>query len=1039
MSDEYLFMDNPIILTPEDVKEISIKISQAALESNGLEEFCRHMVELLENYHPVSDFVLAIAKGDEYRLSLLYSLGLFSPEKPSYHGKDFQQSVAYPLCKKALDLDQPVLVDKDAIKDETQKHPGLKPLSENLSSWTAIPLSDSTSKVGVLIIECDDSCPPFTAQSVENLLLFKKAITAAMIQKLRETELKASEEVTRAIFNISSAVNTTENIDELYRSIHHILSTIIDTKNFRIASYNSLTDSAYFSYFVDEGDEVNRNYENISQSGALVAEVLVKGEPLFFTKDEILARSKRIDRPYIGTMCELWLGVPLKTKNRVIGAIVVQSYSDPYRYSQKDADILIAVSEQVALAIDRKREEQGRKESEAITQTLFAISNAINFSENLKDLYVMIHKTVAQVMDATNFYIALYDDETNLLTFTYCVDSCDEFLHDTQHYLEERSLTGTVLREQTLLMYSEDELRKRAEQENIIGTTPKIWLGVPLKTKEKTIGVMATQKYSSSTPYTEREKEFFQAVSTQIAIAIDRKREEEALIKSENVNKTLFEISNAVNISESLEDLYIAIHRSLGRVLEVHNFYIALVDHRSKIINFPYYVDEFDDFANNHQQPLDAETLTALVLRSNEAIFLNENELKKKAQNNQMVGHLPLIWVGVPLKVREKTIGAMVVQSYHQADQYTPEDIDLLLSVSDQVAIAIDRKRAEKALESSEDKLKIQSQQMEQFSLAAASIIAMKDEQAIYDGIAKAIADYSDYTRVLISFFTSSSPYRLIIGHAGLPVEVIEQLSTIEMPKKWYSSAFKNAIKIGQSSFYVPHTQKHLLRKDATHFGEGNHDIDKDSWHPEDNLFVQMVDQTGEFIGVISVDMSKSGAKPSAETVRPLEIFASLFSQIIIYKKAQEELRQAKRKVDLANAQLLGVNTRLEQAIAEANLLAEKAEEATQAKSDFLANMSHEIRTPMNAIIGFTELFKTTALTEKQNDYIEVINQSSKTLLTIIDDVLDFSKIEAGKLDLEEKEFNLIDLLNELLDMFSPIASPKRLSLFLYYSKIYLI
>ena len=78
-------------------------------------------------------------------------------------------------------------------------------------------------------------------------------------------------------------------------------------------------------YFEDVQDDVSRRFENISESGALVAEVLTKGTPLFFTKREILDRSEKIGLPYIGAMCELWLGVPLKTKNHVIGAIVVQS------------------------------------------------------------------------------------------------------------------------------------------------------------------------------------------------------------------------------------------------------------------------------------------------------------------------------------------------------------------------------------------------------------------------------------------------------------------------------------------------------------------------------------------------------------------------------------------------------------------------------------------------------------------------------------------------------------------------------------------
>ncbi|WP_237486345.1 response regulator [Vibrio hippocampi] len=95
------------------------------------------------------------------------------------------------------------------------------------------------------------------------------------------------------------------------------------------------------------------------------------------------------------------------------------------------------------------------------------------------------------------------------------------------------------------------------------------------------------------------------------------------------------------------------------------------------------------------------------------------------------------------------------------------------------------------------------------------------------------------------------------------------------------------------------------------------------------------------------------------------------------------------------------------------------AETATQAKSDFLANMSHEIRTPMNAIIGMTYLTSKTELSIKQRDYISKIEQSAKSLLGIINDILDFSKIEAGKLDIENNEFYLDSVIEDLSNLLA--------------------
>ncbi len=190
------------------------------------------------------------------------------------------------------------------------------------------------------------------------------------------------------------------------------------------------------------------------------------------------------------------------------------------------------------------RDMTDHRRSELLKHTLFTIANAINTTTNLDELYASIHDTLGTVIDTTNFYIALYDKATNSVSFPYFKDEMDKDYAYIRDFTATNSLTGEVILSRVPLFFTEEMLLERGEKKQILGTPPKIWLGVPLIIKAEVIGIMAVQSYSDAERFERADLAILNTVAGQIAIVIERKRAEEALRESEKKFRSFVESSS---------------------------------------------------------------------------------------------------------------------------------------------------------------------------------------------------------------------------------------------------------------------------------------------------------------------------------------------------------------------------------------------------------------------------------------------------------------------------------------------------------------
>lgn len=200
----------------------------------------------------------------------------------------------------------------------------------------------------------------------------KKNIVCVARDISRQKRLEAE---ARAISKIIHGVTTTANLDELLHLIHRTIKKIVYAENFFVALFDPETDLLTMQFWVDKYDAMPAPLK-VGQS--LSAYVFRRGKSMLFTHQDAQALIDAGEVESVGTDSPIWLGVPLKTPDGAIGVLVVQDYENADTYSQQDVELLTAVADQIAMAIERKRSEEAlRRSQERFELVTRATSDAI--------------------------------------------------------------------------------------------------------------------------------------------------------------------------------------------------------------------------------------------------------------------------------------------------------------------------------------------------------------------------------------------------------------------------------------------------------------------------------------------------------------------------------------------------------------------------------------------------------------------------------------------------------------------------------------
>jgi diguanylate cyclase (GGDEF)-like protein len=395
-------------------------------------------------------------------------------------------------------------------------------------------------------------------------LLWLGRLADVRLRQLAETSrlyeaisrLALAERLQRALYAIAEQAGAEHDMPEMMRSLHAIVGSLMYAENFYIVLYDTTTDTVRFPYYIDIADDdpppPDQNLPLHDMLHSLTWNLLQEGRPLMGSIDEL--KQQFGDRfVLVGPSCEHWLGVPMLRAGRVVGGIVMQSYRTDTHYSRHDLELLNYVAQHVQTALERREAhlELGRRvtdrtaalreanrvlrqqvlqrqRGERLQAALFRIAELANTSESLEKFYASMHQVISGLLYARNFYIALVDEESGQLTFPYSVDDVDSVRPPRAH---GRGATEYVLRHAKPLLADPQDIDRLVAMGEIshFGSRSVCWLGVPLMSGGKAMGVLALQSYSPEHTYNERDQELLTFVSYHIANALQRKQADTSL------------------------------------------------------------------------------------------------------------------------------------------------------------------------------------------------------------------------------------------------------------------------------------------------------------------------------------------------------------------------------------------------------------------------------------------------------------------------------------------------------------------------------
>ena len=559
-----------------------------------------------------------------------------------------------------------------------------------------VPLSGKDRLTGWLALGVKDSGEAYTSAERRYLLALAEQTTDSIGRAQVVADLERRVQEMDVLTRVAQGVNVTLNFDDILELIFAQTNQIIPTRDFRVSVYEKRNNQLEIAFFLEDDERVREREGRILQEGiGLDPEILRSRRPIL-TEDyskECWARGLLPDAQGIYA----WMGVPLNSAGETLGCISLGSRDPSVVYTSEQHSFLQAVADQAAGAMVKARLLRETEERAHQLTTLNEVGRNLTSTLEITPLLNGILSSAADILKCQAGSLFLIDPQTDELIFEVVIGPVAEDLVG-RRLPPGRGMAGQAVETGEPVIANDARRRKEwfNETDQQTGFTTQDLLAVPMKIKDRTLGVIEVINKLDGQPFSRDDQEILVTFASQAAIAIENARlytlTDQALAARVDELSVMQRIDRELNTSLEIQN---ALEITLGWAMRQSDAQAGLIGFKEPagirvMVSQGYTPEQLVSIQNNKQSELD-EHMPAVeqALISNQPVLIHNSSINNGNLASQ-VGLLSgvLNQIGIPIRREDQAIGFLLLEKT-QAEPVAPELIAFLSRLGDHAAIAI--------------------------------------------------------------------------------------------------------------------------------------------------------------------------------------------------------------------------------------------------------------------------------------------------------------------------------------------------------------